>query len=641
MEYLVKGLQGGQKYAVQVRSIAGSEVSEWSPVLQVTAQTDSSIPRRITDLTGRVYGASFLLSWTKPIRNTNGSKFRDFQDYELKIVSGTGTAFRYYTSTSITYSLADNIEDFGTAQPNLTFTVAARDKVGNQGLDSNIVALSNPAPAAPLKLTSKSTPTGIRVQWKPTTDIDFSLYEVYVGDTLTFTPDTTSFGNLKYSGRNNSVDIAVTTGLKYIKVCVVDNFDQRSAFSVTSNSAGNATTGDDSAFANTLSDIVAVNYWKLDELDGTIANDYASGNDDGSYQGGVGHGSEQLFVGNSQYSSLFDGSDDYVEINTPDLKNLTSAWTVGLTVRPSAIGSNTTLITHASLAAGVPFNLGITATGHAASQFYSGSSWDSAFSATTLVSGSEYFLVGTWDGTDVKIYVDGVEDGSWTATGVPGAADVSKIFIGHNENPSSSGTMFAGLAQDAFIANRAFSPEEILALWNALGSGISGGTSIAVKDEGITVSSSATSLNFVGSGVSATASGSEVTVTIGGTGGGTGRQTMNITTASLTDGSTQNGSAPMAAAYRIYSITVDRACRIRLYPNGTYRTADAGRAIGTDPTGDHGVMLDAAFTGAGTLTMSPMVDGFVYSGTDVIYAIENRSGSTASVSVDFLYVGTE
>jgi hypothetical protein len=43
---------------------------------------------------------------------------------------------------------------------------------------------------------------------------------------------------------------------------------------------------------------------------------------------------------------------------------------------------------------------------------------------------------------------------------------------------------------------------------------------LAIKDEGTTLTSSATSLNFTGSGVIATSIGSDVTVDISGGGGG-------------------------------------------------------------------------------------------------------------------------
>ena len=45
-----------------------------------------------------------------------------------------------------------------------------------------------------------------------------------------------------------------------------------------------------------------------------------------------------------------------------------------------------------------------------------------------------------------------------------------------------------------------------------------GGTPIAVKDEGITITPSVSSFDFVGSGVAATAAGNDVTVTVSGGG---------------------------------------------------------------------------------------------------------------------------
>ena len=62
----------------------------------------------------------------------------------------------------------------------------------------------------------------------------------------------------------------------------------------------------------------------------------------------------------------------------------------------------------------------------------------------------------------------------------------------------------------------------------------------------------------------------------------------------------------------------------------------------TDPTGDHGVMLDVVMTGAGTLTLSPLVDGFTDDASDdVPYRVTNTSGSTSSVDVDLDYLRTE
>jgi hypothetical protein len=172
------------------------------------------------------------------------------------------------------------------------------------------------------------------------------------------------------------------------------------------------------------------------------------------------------------------------------------------------------------------------------------------------------------------------------------------------------------------------------------GSGSGTGSPITVRDEGAVLTTSAAVIDFVGSNVTATESGGTVTVNVG-SGGSFTRQDATVTTASLVDSTYEDGNITMAAGYRIYKITADRSCRIRLYSSVAQRTADAGRAIGVDPSGDHGVMLDAVFSAGGTLTMSPLVDGFVDSGTDVPYSIENRSGSTSPVTVTITYLRTE
>lgn len=119
------------------------------------------------------------------------------------------------------------------------------------------------------------------------------------------------------------------------------------------------------------------------------------------------------------------------------------------------------------------------------------------------------------------------------------------------------------------------------------------------------------------------------------------RAVLNKTTASLASMSSEVGNLTMAPSYRVLSVTVDKASRVRLYTTSSARTADASRAPGTDPTGDHGVMLDLVFTGAGTLTLSPTVDGFLPSGSSVPYSIQNRDAATGTVTANLTWVRTE
>lgn len=86
------------------------------------------------------------------------------------------------------------------------------------------------------------------------------------------------------------------------------------------------------------------------------------------------------------------------------------------------------------------------------------------------------------------------------------------------------------------------------------------------------------------------------------------RDTISDTTASLASGA--SGSADLSAARGQMAVNVEtsREARVQVYATAADRTADAARPIGTDPVGDHGVLLDVV-TVSGDLSwrLSPAV----------------------------------
>lgn len=121
------------------------------------------------------------------------------------------------------------------------------------------------------------------------------------------------------------------------------------------------------------------------------------------------------------------------------------------------------------------------------------------------------------------------------------------------------------------------------------------------------------------------------------------RTTATLTTSSLSDGATENASLTMQPGYRLLKIETDVAARVRVYDSTTSRTADASRAIGTDPTAPHGVILDFVTT-ASVLSwwMNPLVDGYTAdASTTVPVAVTNLSGATDTVTVTLTWVRSE
>lgn len=137
----------------------------------------------------------------------------------------------------------------------------------------------------------------------------------------------------------------------------------------------------------------------------------------------------------------------------------------------------------------------------------------------------------------------------------------------------------------------------------------------------------------------------EITTSGGGGGGSPSRTSVTYTTASLADLASETGVVTMAKGYNLLRVVADKACRVEVYANAAYQTADGSRGIGVDPTLDHGVMLDLVMDAADLdYALSPTVDGNNLESspdTNIPITITNRSGSTGAVAVTFHYIATE
>lgn len=133
--------------------------------------------------------------------------------------------------------------------------------------------------------------------------------------------------------------------------------------------------------------------------------------------------------------------------------------------------------------------------------------------------------------------------------------------------------------------------------------------------------------------------------------GGTGalplRDEIVETTGSLADAASEDidVTAIGASSLRLISLETDVEARVRVYGTDADRDADAARPVGTDPTGDHGVLLDfVTTTGDLAPRLSPQVDcsNLDAMPTDTLYMrVTNLSGSTDTVEVTLTYIPTE
>lgn len=93
---------------------------------------------------------------------------------------------------------------------------------------------------------------------------------------------------------------------------------------------------------------------------------------------------------------------------------------------------------------------------------------------------------------------------------------------------------------------------------------------------------------------------------------------------------------------RVLRVEADKAARVRAYASDAHRDADAAREPGTDPTGDHGVLLDFVLPAEDLdWWLAPPAQLHTADGTDTIACLVKNDGGTAGVTVTLTYVRTE
>lgn len=116
-----------------------------------------------------------------------------------------------------------------------------------------------------------------------------------------------------------------------------------------------------------------------------------------------------------------------------------------------------------------------------------------------------------------------------------------------------------------------------------------------------------------------------------------------VSTSAIAANATENVTLSVHPGWRAFRLQSSRPARVRIYRTSTQRTADSARAIGTLPSGDHGLLLEYVTTAADLdRSLSPAVD--MHSddaGSDFAVAITNLDSVTGIVTVTFDYVRTE
>ena len=167
----------------------------------------------------------------------------------------------------------------------------------------------------------------------------------------------------------------------------------------------------------------------------------------------------------------FNSSSVFSAVDHADFKP-TGNFSIGLWLKTSVTGANTYLFSSWSQNtnyAGIQLGL------YTDNKIYlfsgkntgtTGSDGKQAVSTSTVTDGNWHFVVGTWDGANLQIYIDGSADGAAVAwANAPAYAATNYVRIGCTNNTGTNINFFSGTLDDVWLMGRALTATEVSSLY--------------------------------------------------------------------------------------------------------------------------------------------------------------------------------
>jgi len=203
--------------------------------------------------------------------------------------------------------------------------------------------------------------------------------------------------------------------------------------------------------SNASAELVA--HWPLDEGSGTTAYDISGNGLDGTLQG-----DPQWVAGKIGGALEFDGNGDYIDCGNDPIFDITEqiTLTVWVNANDMANSENNMWLGKGDNAYAIKHQ-----TGNYLEFFVFDGDWHSTQYTTNLESlnGDWHHMAGTFDGTELKFYLDGQLEITLAFEGTIGTA-AHPVTIG--ENSQEAGRFFDGMLDDLRIYNHALTELEIM-----------------------------------------------------------------------------------------------------------------------------------------------------------------------------------
>ncbi len=210
-----------------------------------------------------------------------------------------------------------------------------------------------------------------------------------------------------------------------------------------------------------------VGYWSLNEGSGMIANDSSGNGNKGTLSGFALSGATSNWTtsGKKGGALTFDGVNDQVNLGTPEALNFDgkSAITVAGWANLSDANQSWPVIFAKQTASEGQYNLQFGQSTNRRPAFYlnMASGWQVRIIANAVLSADRwYHIATTYDGANVKIYIDGVLDNTVVLTGSIVGQSSDLVYIGQ-----ANTVLMKGKIDEIRVYDRALSASEIAALY--------------------------------------------------------------------------------------------------------------------------------------------------------------------------------
>ncbi|HSC90581.1 MAG TPA: LamG-like jellyroll fold domain-containing protein [Gaiellaceae bacterium] len=436
--YTDSGLAAGTYYyKVTAEDAAGNVGPASNEATATITSSDTTPPSAPGTLGASPSGTSVALTWTAATDNVGVVRYN--------VHRGTAAGFTPSAANRIAQPTTTGYTDSGLAAGTYYYKVTAEDAAGNVGPASN--------EASATVGSSDTTP--------PTVSVTAPAAGSTVSGTVSVTAsasDNTSVAGVQFKldGANlGAEDTSAPYSVSWNTTTATNGSHTLTA--VARDPSGNQATA--ASVGVTVSNVAPpatglVAAWAFDEPSGTSAADATGTGHTGTLNGPV------WTTGGKFGGALsFDGVNDWVTVADANDLDLTNGMTLEAWVKPTATGDWRTVVFKEGAAYYTYGLYGNTGTNVPSANAVAGGSDRDARAATAAPVGAWTHLAATYDGTTLRIFVNGVQSGQ-AAAGGSITTSTGVLRIGGN---SVWPEWFAGLIDEVRIYNRALSATEIQA----------------------------------------------------------------------------------------------------------------------------------------------------------------------------------